>query len=70
MTMRYNFVCALARHLNDKETALDILGPALEKMGTGLIKHAKIDRDVDPIRDDPRFKAMLAAAEARVASAA
>lgn len=68
ITMRYNFVCALANHLKDKEAALEMLGPALEKMGTGLINHAKIDPDFDCIRDDPRFKAMLAAAEARVAS--
>ena len=64
----YNFVCALANHLNDKEAALEMLGPALEKMGTGLINHAKIDPGFDAIRDDPRFKAMLAAAEPRVAS--
>jgi adenylate cyclase len=68
ITARYNFVCALANHLNDKEAALEMLGPALEKMGTGLLNHAKIDPDFDCIRDDPRFKAMLAAAEARVAS--
>jgi hypothetical protein len=37
-------------------------------MGTGLINHAKVDFDFDCIRDDPRFKAMLTAAEARVAS--
>jgi adenylate cyclase len=68
LTMRYNFACALANHLNDKEAALEMLGPAFEKMGTGLINHAKIDPDFDCVRDDPRFQAMLAAAEARVAS--
>lgn len=68
MAMRYNFVCALANHLNDREAALEMLGPAFERMGTGLTNHAKVDPDFDPIRDDPRFKAMLAAAEARVAS--
>jgi adenylate cyclase len=66
MTMRYNFVCALANHLNDKEAAFDMLGPSFEKMGAGLVNHAKIDPDMDPLRDDPRFKAMLAAAEKRV----
>jgi adenylate cyclase len=40
MAMRYNFVCALANHLNDKEAALEMLGPAFERMGTGLINHS------------------------------
>src|SRR5438270_9526660 len=66
LAMRYNFVCALANHLNDKEAALEMLGPALEKMGTGLINHSKIDPDLDPLREHPRFKAMLAAAERRL----
>jgi len=65
LSMRYNFVCALANHLKDTEAALEMLGPAFEKMGTGLINHAKIDPDLDPLREHPRFKAMLAAAERR-----
>jgi adenylate cyclase len=68
LTMRYNFACTLAKHLNDKDAALEMLGPAVEKMGAGYINHAKVDPDLDPLREDPRFKAMLAAAEARVAS--
>src|SRR5436305_550937 len=65
LSMRYNFVCALANHLKDTDAALEMLGPAFEKMGTGLINHAKIDPDLDPLREHPRFKAMLAAAERR-----
>ncbi|PYL86834.1 MAG: hypothetical protein DMF16_11210, partial [Verrucomicrobia bacterium] len=55
---RYNFACALANYLNDTEGALEMLGPAFEKMGAGLVTHAKVDPDFDCIRDDPRFKAM------------
>ena len=68
ITMRYNFVCALANFLNDKDAALEMLRPAFETMGIGLINHARIDPDFDAIRDDPQFKEMLAAAERRLGS--
>jgi adenylate cyclase len=66
ITMRYNFVCALANYLNDKEAALEMLGPAFEQMGIALFNHAKIDPDLDSIRDGPHFQSMFAAAEARL----
>ena len=69
LMMRYNFVCALTNYLGDKDAALEMLPPAFEQMGLGLIKHAKVDPDLDRIRDDPRFKEMLAAAERRLKSA-
>jgi adenylate cyclase len=68
MNARYNFACTLAKYLNDTKGALDMLGPAFEKLGAGLVNHAKIDPDLDCIRDDPRFKAMLEAAERRLAN--
>jgi adenylate cyclase len=66
--MRYNFACGLIAHLNDAATALDMLEPVLEQDRGGLVQGAKTDPDFDALRDDPRFQAMLAAAEARLAA--
>jgi adenylate cyclase len=69
LNMRYNFACALCVHLKEVDAALDMLGPVLAKFASGFINHAKVDPDLDPLRGDPRFKAMIAAAEARIAAA-
>ena len=66
--MRYNFACGLAHDRKGREAALELLGPAFETISVGLLNHAKIDPDLDPLRDDPRFQAMMAAAEARLAA--
>ena len=65
---RYNFGCALSVHLEDKQAALDMLGPAFEMMSDAFLPYAKADPDLDLLRDDPRFKAMVAAAEVRLAA--
>jgi adenylate cyclase len=64
--MRYNFACDLASYLKDADAALELLGPILEKISIGLLSHAKADPDLDPLRGDPRFNAMIAAAETRL----
>jgi adenylate cyclase len=68
MLMNYNCACALSVHLNDAEGALELLGPFLPRMSKSMLRHIKTDPDMDPIRDDPRFKAMLGEAEARLAA--
>jgi adenylate cyclase len=65
---RYNFACALGSQLNDVEGALDILGPYLALAARYDLDWTKADPDMDALREDPRFQAMIAAAEARVAA--
>ncbi|MGH8213367.1 MAG: TPR end-of-group domain-containing protein, partial [Rhodanobacteraceae bacterium] len=67
--MRYNFACALCTYLKDKEAALDMLGHVFETITDTFLPYAKADPDLDLLRDDPRYKAMVAAAEARVGMA-
>jgi adenylate cyclase len=65
--MRYNFACAFAIHLKDNDGAIEMLRPILAKVARAFVNYAKIDPDLEPVRGDPRFKAMIADAEARLA---
>jgi adenylate cyclase len=67
--MRYNFACALSVHLKDIDGALDLLGPYLAQVIRSEVEWAKADPDMNPLREDPRFQAMIAEAEARLAAA-
>ncbi len=68
MRMRYNFACTLAALLGDPDAALDMLEPALERDHGDNLSAAKTDPDFAGLRDDPRFQAMIAEAEARLAA--
>ena len=68
MNARYNFACSLASLFKepDIDAAMDLLGPVYETLAAGFLDHANVDPDLDTLRENPRFKAMVAAAEARL----
>ncbi|MEO7149278.1 MAG: hypothetical protein ABIY40_05010, partial [Rhodanobacteraceae bacterium] len=68
--MRYNFACALSVYLKDKQAALDMLVLVFETITEAFLPYVKADPDLDLLRDDPRYQAMVAAADARLAAEA
>ena len=68
LTMRYNFACGFAQ-IGDAEAALELLGPVFERDAAETVNWAKVDPDLNVVREDPRFTAMMAKADARLAAA-
>ena len=65
--MRYNLVCALATDLHDPDRAMEVLEPYFKTtLGVTHVRHAEVDPDLNPLRDDPRFKRMLGEARDRL----
>ena len=67
--MRYNYACALCAQLKDRDAALEILESVFATISEEFLPYAKADPDLDALHDDPRWQAMVAAAEARLAAA-
>ena len=68
LLMRYNFACTLTITLGEPEAALDMLEPILERDPASNLEEARTDPDFVSLREHPRFRAMIAAAEARLAA--
>jgi len=62
---RYNLACALSM-LGDRDTMIDLLRPYYASATPAELAHAKVDPDLDILREDLRFIAMLAEADARL----
>jgi adenylate cyclase len=69
LNMRYNLACAVSVYLKDRDAALALLGPFFARTAHGFLNWAKEDPDLEPLRGDPGFSAMVTAAEARLAAA-
>lgn len=67
LNMRYNLACTIVRQLGDVDETLNTLRPFFERLNSSTImRHIEVDPDLDPIREDPRFKEMLATAKERL----
>jgi hypothetical protein len=58
----------LSRYLNDKDAAIELLTTFIDRAPPAMVKYLRLDTDLDPLRDDPRFEQMVQAQEQRVAS--
>jgi len=66
LSMRYNFACALAAYGGDYDGALRQLERSLASAGVFHITMAEADPDLDGLRQDPRFVAMIGRAKKRL----
>jgi adenylate cyclase len=64
--MRYNLAFGLAEVFDNKEAAIEMIGPVLTKGGPSTIRLAAVDPNLDSLRDDPRFSAMMDGAYERL----
>jgi adenylate cyclase len=67
LNMRYNIACTLVVDFDDKEAAVEALEPFFERINSTVwMRHVDADPDLYPLRDDARFKSMLASAKQRL----
>jgi adenylate cyclase len=65
--LRYNLACGMAT-LGDAAAACDLLDGIVDKVSAGWLRWMEADNGLDNIRDDGRFKAILARGKARFAA--
>jgi adenylate cyclase len=67
LNMRYNIACTLVVDFRDNEEAIETLKPFFERINSAVwMRHVDADPDLEAIREDPRFKEMLASAKQRL----
>jgi adenylate cyclase len=65
--LHYNLACALLK-IDATERALNLLARVFQQSQPEALQWMKVDPDLVPIREHPRFRAMLAEAETRLAA--
>ena len=64
--LRYNFACTLFANPEHHEIGLDHLEYVLDRSIGSIVRRIDLDTDIDPVRANPRFMQMYAAAMERV----
>ena len=57
--LHYNLACAMAR-LRDADTAVELIEPWIDQVSRGWLLWMQSDNSLDPIREHPRFVALMA----------
>jgi len=65
--LHYNLACAMAR-LGDADTAVDLIEPWIDQVSHGWLLWMQSDNSLDPIRERPRFVALMARGARRLAA--
>ena len=67
--LHYNLACAMSK-LRDADAACDLLDDVVGTVSAGWLKWIDADNSLDPIREHPRFVALMVRARARFADSA
>ncbi len=65
--LHYNLACAMAK-LGDADTAVDLIEPWIDQVSRGWLLWMRSDNSLDPIREHPRFVALMERGTRRLAA--
>jgi adenylate cyclase len=68
VNLQYNLACAMSA-LQETDLAIEALSGISLKLSAGMVTWLEADTDLDPIRDDARFKSLMERVKARIAGA-
>ncbi len=68
VNLHYNLACAMAS-LGEIDLTLETLAGVASKLSPGMLSWLEADNDFEPVREEPRFKAMIDQVKARLAQA-
>jgi adenylate cyclase len=66
--LHYNLACAMAK-LRDVDAAVELIEPWIDRITPGWVLWMQKDNSLDPIRDHPRFVALMERGARRLAAA-